>query len=77
MRMTERELYNHVKRVYPNIIPKEGEDLNIQNALHRIVKKCWENKDGYPNIESIASVVGIGRRTIQNIAVKMNLSPRK
>ena len=62
---------------YPKIIFKEGENLNIQDNIHRIFKKCWYDVDTYPTIVDIAVVTNTTEDIVIKFAKKHKFEKRR
>lgn len=62
---------------YPDIIPVEGEDLNLYSMQLRILKKCWMNRMRFKTISVIADVTGVSEREILRIAKEENFPLRR
>lgn len=74
---TSKHMYNVLCEKYPNINPKEDENLNIEDAILKIIKKCWYDVKTYLTVEEIAAIVKITPRSIQTYAINHNFKKRK
>ena len=52
-------LNNLLNKSFPDINPKEGEELNINKAILKILKYCWYNIDRFKTIDDISKEVGL------------------
>ena len=72
---SSKQLYALLCRNHPNINAEENENLNIEDATVRILKKCWNNK--YYTVKEIEALTGMTERTIHNNVKYYNLKKRK
>jgi len=63
----EQEYVEHLNKKFPHINPVEGEDLNLQRNVQRILTKCWTDRGKYPNSASIQFALGISERSIYRL----------
>ena len=65
-----------IDQKYPEVVYKEGEDLNIENMKKRIVTKAWYDTAKYDDVADIAVALGMGTKTVYSYARQLNL-PRR
>lgn len=73
---SEDDKYLSWANKFPQIVPKEDEDLNIDRAINSILTKCWENVKKYPTTGSISAATGISERVIYNRVKIIGLGKR-
>ena len=61
---------------FPQIVPKENEDLNIDRAINKILTNCWNDVKKYPTTGSISIATGISERVIYNRVKIIGLGKR-
>lgn len=61
---------------YPEVVYKEGEDLNIENMKERIITKAWYDTARFNDVTDIAVGIGMGTRTLFFYAKKLKLPKR-
>lgn len=62
---------------YPEVVYKEGEDLNIENMKKRIITKAWYDTAKYDDVSDIAVAIGMGTRTLYFYAKQLKLPNRR
>jgi hypothetical protein len=72
----ERVLYEAICDKYPDIVPNEKEDLNIENNKKAMLSKRWYDKNTYPNRFMLAKSLGVSVKTMQNMARSYDLPHR-
>jgi len=70
-------MYDVLCKKYPYINPKKDENLNIENAIVKIIEKCWYDVKTYLTVEEIAAITQITPRSIHNYANQHNFKKRK
>lgn len=74
---SSKYMYDVLCKKYPHINPKEDENLNIENAVVKIIERCWYDVKTYLTVEEIAAITKITPRSIHNYAIQHNFKKRK
>lgn len=70
------ELYDHICKKYPDVLPVDGEDLNLDRMYAKTIYACWLNTTAYPTVLDIALALGRTDRQVYRIA-KANKFPNR
>lgn len=76
-KLSSPDMYDLLCKKFPNIHPVKNENLSIQNAKMRIIKKCWYDLKTFPTVRKIAEVTGVSERNLYKFADDNNLKQRK
>jgi len=77
MKLSHEEIYKKLCEKYPKINYIEGEDLNIQNHVLKMVEKCYFDTEKYKTICDVAKKLEVSERFIFRFANDNNFKQRK